>query len=154
MSISSAIDALSSLLGDRLSRSKSDLDIHGRNETHFAPMPPDAVAYPLSTDEVSQIVTICAAHKCPVIAWGTGTSLEGHSLAPRGGITVDMSRMTDVIAVNAADMDATVQPGITREALNTHLRATGLFFPVDPHHRNQPALARPAIRDISCRLRF
>ena len=132
MSISSAIDALSSLLGDRLSRSKSDLDIHGRNETHFAPMPPDAVAYPLSTDEVSQIVTICAAHKCPVIAWGTGTSLEGHSLAPRGGITVDMSRMTDVIAVNAADMDATVQPGITREALNTHLRATGLFFPVDP----------------------
>ena len=132
MSISSAIAALTTTLGDRLSRSKSDLDLHGRSETHFAPMPPDAVVYPVSTDEVAQIVTTCAAHDCPVIAWGTGTSLEGHSLAARGGITVDLSRMDAVIAVNAADMDATVQPGVTREALNTHLRATGLFFPVDP----------------------
>jgi D-lactate dehydrogenase (cytochrome) len=132
MSILSAIDALSSLLGDRLSRSKSDLDIHGRSETHFANMPPDAVAYPTSTQEVAQLVRICATHDCPVIAWGTGTSLEGHSLAVRGGVTVDLSRMNAVIAVNADDMDVTVQPGLTREALNTYLRDTGLFFPVDP----------------------
>ncbi len=132
MTISHAIDALSTLLGDRLSLSKSDLDIHGRSETHFAPMPPDAVAYPVSTAEVAEVVKICADNGCPVIAWGTGTSLEGHSLALRGGVTVDLSRMDAVVSVNAPDMDATVQPGVTREALNTHLRDTGLFFPVDP----------------------
>jgi D-lactate dehydrogenase (cytochrome) len=132
MSISSAIDALTSVLGDRLSRSKSDLDIHGRSETHFAPMPPDAVAYPLTTTEVAAVVRTCAEHNCPVIPWGTGTSLEGHSLAPQGGITIDLSRMDAVLTTNAPDMDVTVQPGVTREALNTHLRDTGLFFPVDP----------------------
>lgn len=132
MSISSAIDALTSVLGDRLSRSKSDLDIHGRSETHFAPMPPDAVAYPLSTTEVAAVVRTCAEHNCPVIPWGTGTSLEGHSLAPQGGITINLSRMDAVLTTNAPDMDVTVQPGVTREALNTHLRDTGLFFPVDP----------------------
>ena len=132
MSISSAIDALTSVLGDRLSRSKSDLDIHGRSETHFAPMPPDAVAYPLTTTEVAAVVRTCAEHNCPVIPWGTGTSLEGHSLAPQGGITIDLNRMDAVLTTNAPDMDVTVQPGVTREALNTHLRDTGLFFPVDP----------------------
>ena len=132
MSISSAIDALTSVLGDRLSRSKSDLDIHGRSETYFAPMPPDAVAYPLTTTEVAAVVRTCAEHNCPVIPWGTGTSLEGHSLAPQGGITIDLSRMDAVLTTNAPDMDVTVQPGVTREALNTHLRDTGLFFPVDP----------------------
>ena len=89
MSISSAIDALSSFLGDRLSRSKSDLDIH----THFAHMPPDAVAYPTSTAEVAAVVKTCAVHNCPVIPWVTGTSLEGHSLALHGGVTVDLGRM-------------------------------------------------------------
>lgn len=95
-------------------------------------MPPDAVAYATSTEEVAEIVKICAANNTPIIPWGTGTSLEGHSLAPRGGITVDLSRMDKILAVNTADMDAQVQPGVTREALNTHLRDTGLFFPVDP----------------------
>ena len=111
---------------------KSDLALHGHSESHFAPMPPDAVAYATSTEEVSQIVKICAAHNCPIIPWGTGTSLEGHSIAPRGGITIDLSRMDKILAVNTADMDVQVQPGVTREALNTHLRDTGLFFPVDP----------------------
>jgi len=95
-------------------------------------MPPDAVAYPTSTAEVAEVVKACAVHNCPIIPWGTGTSLEGHSLAPRGGVTVDLSRMETVLTINAADMDATVQPGVTRETLNTHLRDTGLFFPVDP----------------------
>lgn len=132
MTIDAAIAKLSSVLGDRLTRSKSDLDTHGRSETHFTPAPPDAVAYPANTQEVSAIAKICHEHGCPIIPWGTGTSLEGHSLAIRGGVTVDFSRMDQILAVNDADMDVVVQPGLTREALNEHLRATGLFFPVDP----------------------
>ena len=132
MTITSAIEALIPVLGERLSRSKSDLDLHGASESHFANTPPDAVVYPTSTEETAEIVKICAAHDCPVIPYGTGTALEGHTLAVRGGITVDFSRMNAVIEINAEDMDCRVQPGITREALNTELRATGLFFPVDP----------------------
>ena len=127
-----ALDALADLLGERLNRSPSDRDLHGRSESHFAPMPPDAVAYPETTAEVAQIVRICAGAGLPVIGWGAGTSLEGHALAPRGGVTVDFSRMARVLDVVPEDMVVTVQPGVTREALNTELRATGLFFPVDP----------------------
>lgn len=132
MTIQTALNALTSLLGDRLSRSKADLDLHGQSESHFPITPPDAVAYPNDTNDVAAIMQICAAHGCPVTAWGTGTSLEGHSQAIQGGISLDMSRMNRVIAVNTADMDVRVQPGLTREALNIELRATGLFFPVDP----------------------
>ncbi len=132
MSFETALRELSTLLGQRLSRSKSDLDLHARSESHFAPVPPDAVAYPESTEEVSALVRICAAHDCPVIGWGTGTSLEGQAQAFQGGVVVDFSRMGKMLEVNAADMDVRVQPGLTREALNTELRATGLFFPVDP----------------------
>ncbi|SLN25982.1 putative FAD-linked oxidoreductase [Pseudoruegeria aquimaris] len=132
MSIEAAISELIPLLGDRLSRSKGDLAQHGRSETYFANMLPDAVAYPESTEEVSRILATCHAQDCPVVAWGTGTSLEGHALAARGGISLDLSRMNRVLAVHPEDMDAVVQPGITREALNTELRATGLFFSVDP----------------------
>lgn len=127
-----AFAALRALLGTRFSTSRSDRDLHGRSESHFPPMPPDAVVYPESTAEVSQIVQICAAHGLPVIGWGTGSSLEGHAIAPRGGVTVDFSRMNRVLEIAADDMIAVVQPGVTREALNTELRATGLFFPVDP----------------------
>ncbi len=132
MSIQSAIDALKPLLGDRLSCSKSDLDAHGGSETHFAPAPPDAVAFPKNTAEVAALVKICAAHECPVIPFGTGTALEGHTLALRGGVTVDMRHMNKVLSVHPEDMDVVIQPGLTREELNTELRATGLFFPVDP----------------------
>lgn len=132
MSVQTAIAALETVLGDRLSRSKSDLALHGQNEAHFDVVLPDAVAYPETTQEVSEIVRICAKHVCPVVAWGTGTSLEGHALAIRGGITVDMTHMNKVLEVNTADMDVRVQPGVTRHALNEDLRATGLFFPVDP----------------------
>ena len=102
------------------------------SESYFPPMPPEAVAYPETTEEVAQIMRICAAHDCPVVGWGTGTSLEGQAQAPHGGLCVDFSRMNKVLAIHPEDMDVTLQPGVTREALNTELRATGLFFPVDP----------------------
>lgn len=127
-----ALTALATFLGQRLSTSKSDLDLHARSESYFAPMPPDAVAYPETTAEVRQIVEICAEYGTPLIAWGTGTSLEGHASAVRGGVCVDFSRMNRILEIRPADMDVTVQPGVTREALNTELRATGLMFPVDP----------------------
>ncbi len=132
MSRDEGFAALEALLGARFSRSQSDRDLHGRDEGHFAPMPPDAVVYPETTAEVAEIVRICAAAGLPVIGWGAGTSLEGHALAVRGGVCVDFQRMARVIEVLPEDMIAVVQPGVTREALNTELRATGLFFPVDP----------------------
>ena len=127
-----AISELKALLGDRLSTADSILNLHGDNETYYDLMPPDAVAFPNDTTEVSEIVKICHAHGCPVIPWGVGTSLEGHALPVRGGVTIDMINMNKVIDVAAEDLYAIVQPGITREELNTELRATGLFFPVDP----------------------
>ena len=130
--ISDAVATLKTLLGDRLSLSPSDLDLHGQSESHFTTTPPDAVAYPGSTQEVQAIVTICQQHSCPMIGWGTGTSLEGHTLAVRGGITVDFSRMSNVLKISPEDMTVRIQPGVTRKALNEELRATGLFFPVDP----------------------
>ncbi|MGR3433495.1 MAG: FAD-binding oxidoreductase [Shimia sp.] len=132
MSTHTAIEALGDLLGERLTTSKSDLALHGQSETHFAPMPPDAVAYPRDTDEVAAIVRICAQHGCPVIGYGTGTALEGHVSAVRGGVAVDFREMAQVLEVNAADMDVRVQPGLTRKGLEAELRATGLMFPVDP----------------------
>lgn len=132
MITSDALHALSTLLGQRLSTSKFELDSHGQSESYFPPTPPDAVAFPVSTDEVSAILKICHAHEVPVIGWGAGTSLEGHALAHTGGLCVDFRNMARVLDIRPEDMTVTVQPGITREALNTELRATGLFFPVDP----------------------
>lgn len=132
MSIDTAIRALVPLLGDRLSLSKSDLAAHGQSEVHFVATPPDAVVYPKDTQQVSEIVKICAEHRCPVIGYGAGTSLEGHTLAVQGGISVDFRDMAAVVETSSDDMTVRVQPGITREALNEDLRATGLFFPVDP----------------------
>ena len=127
-----ALDALRESLGERLSTGKSDLLNHGRSETWHPEMPPDAVAYPDTADEVAAIVRVCAAHGVPVIGWGAGTALEGHASAPRGGLTVDFRRMGAVLEVLEEDMLVRVQPGCTREALNAALRATGLMFPVDP----------------------
>lgn len=132
MSIDSAIHALEQTLGNQLTRSKSDLMAHGQSETHFDPMMPQAAIYPRNTHEVSQIMTLCHAHDCPVIGFGAGTSLEGQTLAVRGGITIDFKEMSRIIEVNHDDMTVRVQPGVTREALNEDLRSTGLFFPVDP----------------------
>ncbi|WP_118135756.1 FAD-binding oxidoreductase [Oceanicella sp. SM1341] len=127
-----AIARLRNLLGDRLSTSEAIRDHHGQNESYYPVTLPDAVAFPETTEEVSGVMRICHEEGCPVVAWGTGTSLEGHALAFHGGITLDLSRMDKVLAVHDEDLDATIQPGVTREALNTELRATGLFFPIDP----------------------
>ena len=132
MAHETAIEDLVSILGQRLSCSKSDLESHGRSETHFPLSPPDAVAYPESTEDVARIVTACAAHRTPIIGWGAGTSLEGQAQAIHGGVSVDFSRMNKVLEINQDDLTVRVQPGVTREALNQELRATGLMFPVDP----------------------
>src|SRR6476646_2691461 len=105
---------------------------HGNTVTWVKAEPPDAVAFPDSTQEVSDIVKLCAARRVPVIAFGTGTSLEGHVNAPLGGICLDLSQMKRVIAVHAEDLDCVIEPGITRKELNEHLRDQGLFFPIDP----------------------
>jgi len=132
MTIQNALEELSSFLGQRLSRSKSDLEQHGASETHFPLTPPDAVVYPRTAEEVSEIVKICARNGCPVVGWGAGTSLEGQAQAFSGGISVDFRDMNKILKLSPEDMDVIVQPGITREVLNAELRATGLFFPVDP----------------------
>ncbi|MEO1467998.1 MAG: FAD-linked oxidase C-terminal domain-containing protein [Pseudomonadota bacterium] len=132
MSIESAIGALAAVFGERLSRGEAIRAQHGRDEAHHAPRLPDAVAWPETTAEVARAAAICHEHRCPIVPWGTGTSLEGHVIPVAGGLTLDFARMDRVLAVNAADMDAVVQPGVTRTALNTRLRDTGLFFPVDP----------------------
>ncbi|MHA3914473.1 FAD-binding oxidoreductase [Halovulum sp. GXIMD14793] len=132
MSIETAIDRLRKALGDRFETSDASHALHGTNESYYPETLPDGVAYPANTDEVARIVRICAEENCPIIPWGVGTSLEANALAISGGISLDMSRMDKVLEVAAEDMLTIVQPGVTREALNTDLRATGLFFPIDP----------------------
>ena len=105
---------------------------HGRDESFHTPAPPDAVAFARSTEEVAEIVTLCARHNTPVVAFGAGSSLEGHVMAVEGGVCIDLSQMNAIVAVRPEDMDCTVQAGVTRKQLNAHLRDTGLFFPIDP----------------------
>ena len=130
--IETAISILKQRFGDRLQTSAAIREQHGHTTTWIENQSPDAVVFPHTTQEVSDIVKTCAAHRVPVIPFGTGTSLEGHVNAPAGGISVDLTQMDKVLAVHAEDLDCVVQPGVTREALNTHLRDQGLFFPIDP----------------------
>lgn len=126
------IAALQAMLGDRLSLSQAVREQHGRGETWHHAKAPDAVAFAESTAEVQAIVRLCAEHRVPVIAFGTGTSLEGHVAAEQGGICIDLSRMDKILEVHPEDMDVRVQPGVRRKQLNEYLRDTGLFFPIDP----------------------
>jgi len=128
-----AISELSGLLGKRLTTSQAVRDEHANGECGvYTPQPPDAVAFPRSTEEVAEIVTICAEHGVPMIPYGTGTSVEGNVTAPHGGVCIDLSEMNEIVRVNEADLDCTVQAGVTRKQLNLHLKDTGLFFPIDP----------------------
>jgi D-lactate dehydrogenase (cytochrome) len=123
---------LRELLGERLSTSEAVRQQHGKDESFHEVAPPDAVAFANSTDEVAAIVTACARHRTPVIAYGTGTGLEGHVQALHGGVCIDVSQMNDILQVNGEDLDCRVQPGVTRKQLNSYLRDSGLFFPIDP----------------------
>ena len=127
-----AIASIGQRLGDRLTVNATVREQHANVLTWLPNQPPDAVAFALSTEEVAEIVRICAEHRVPVIPFGTGTSLEGHVNAPKGGVCIDLSRMDAVIAVHPEDLDCTVQAGVTRKRLNEHLRDSGLFFPIDP----------------------
>jgi D-lactate dehydrogenase (cytochrome) len=126
------IDGLRERFGDRLSTAATVREQHGKDESYHTPQRPDAVVFARSTAEIVDVVRLCAAHKTPVIPFGAGTSLEGHVAALEGGISIDLSQMNRVVRVSPADLDCTVEAGVTRKQLNTHLRDTGLFFPIDP----------------------
>jgi D-lactate dehydrogenase (cytochrome) len=130
--LQSAIDELKALFGERLTTSTGVRDHHSKDESWHHPHRPDAVVFPNTTAEVAEIVRICARHNTPVIAYGTGTSLEGNVIPHQGGVVVDLANMNQVLRVNAEDLDVTVQARVTRKELNAHIRDQGLFFPIDP----------------------
>src|SRR6187551_3583759 len=130
--IKRTIAALNAAFGNRVVTSQAVREQHGNTLTWIANQPPDAVVFPQNTDDVQQTVRICAGHGMPVIPFGVGSSLEGHVNAPQGGVSVDFRDMNKVLAVHGEDLDCVVEPGITRKALNEHLRDRGVFFPIDP----------------------
>jgi len=126
------LSALEGVFGERLSTTQAMREHHGRDESFYDPMLPDAVVFARSTEEVAAAVRLCSQFDVPMIPYGTGTSLEGHVLALRGGVTIDLSQMDKLVAVHAEDLTATVQAGVTRKQLNQEIRDSGLFFPIDP----------------------
>ena len=130
--VAAVVRELAARFGNRLVTSQAVREQHGNTTTWIANEPPDAVVFPQDTADVQEIVRICAAQRVPVIPFGTGTSLEGHINAPLGGVSIDFRDMNRVLTVHAEDLDCVVEPGVTRKALNEHLRDQGLFFPIDP----------------------
>src|SRR4030095_4226416 len=130
--VKAVLTALAAKFGNRLVTSQAVREQHANTTTWIANEPPDAVVFPQATEEVQDIVRICAERRVPVIPFGTGTSLEGHINAPNGGVSIDFRDMNRVLTVNAQDLDCVIEPGITRKQLNEHLRDQGLFFPLDP----------------------
>ena len=130
--MATALGILKQRFGDRLQTGEALRRQHANTLTWIENQPPDAVLFVESAAEVVDVVQIASAHRLPLIPFGAGTSLEGHVNAPLGGLSVDFSRMDRLIAVNERDLDCVVEPGISRVALNSQLRDTGLFFPVDP----------------------
>lgn len=130
--VARVVSILTQRFGERASTAQAVREQHGRGEGYQPTAAPDLVVFAETTEEVAEVVSTCAAHKVPVIPFGTGTSLEGHVAALTGGVSIDVSAMNQVLEVNAEDLDCRVQAGVTRKALNEHLRDTGLFFPIDP----------------------
>ena len=130
--VEQAIAALTAAFGNRVVTSQAVREQHGNTVTWIPNQPPDAVVYPQSTEDVQQAVGICAKHGMPIIAFGQGSSLEGHVNAPQGGVSIDFRDMNKVLAVHPEDLDCVVEPGITRKQLNEQIRDRGVFFPIDP----------------------
>jgi D-lactate dehydrogenase (cytochrome) len=125
-------DSLTGLFGERVSFTLAMREQHGASESHYLTSLPDAVVFPLSTEEVVALVKLCVANDVPIVAFGAGTCMEGQTTPLAAGVCVNMSRMDAIVTVNAADFDCTVQAGVRRKALNENLRDMGLFFPIDP----------------------
>jgi D-lactate dehydrogenase (cytochrome) len=130
--VDAVIAAASAFLGERITVNAAIREQHSHGEDSSTPTLPDAVAFVSTTEEVSRLLALCHQHSVPVVPFGAGTSLEGHVNPIRAGISLDLSRMTAVLEVNEADMDCLIEPGVTRQQLNEHLRDKGMFFPVDP----------------------
>jgi D-lactate dehydrogenase (cytochrome) len=130
--VAGVVDRLRARFGERLSTSEAVRRQHGKDESYHPSVPPDAVFFAQTTDEIAEVVKLCAAHRVPVIPYAAGTSLEGHVAALHGGVSIDVNQMNRILRVSVADLDVTVEPGVTRKQLNEHLRDTGLFFPIDP----------------------
>jgi len=126
------IEALKTRFAERCSTALVVREQHGRDESSFEAPPPAAVVFAESTQDVADAVKLASQYSVPVIPFGVGTSLEGHLLAVQGGISIDLSHMNQVLAINAEDLTVTVQPGVTRKQLNEAVKSTGLFFPIDP----------------------
>lgn len=130
--VGKVLGILKQSFGERFQTGQAFRDQHAHTTSYLPAQLPDGVIFVESADDVKSVVRVCAAHRVPMIPFGTGSSLEGHINAPNGGISIDFSRMNRVLEINAEDLDVVVEPGVTREQLNTELRATGLFFPIDP----------------------
>ena len=132
MTSEALLSRLRDVAGDRLSTGTAVREHHSRSESHHHGVLPDAVVFPASTAEVQAIVAACAEYRCPMTAFGAGSSLEGHVVPVHGGISVDLTRMNRIVRLNAEDLDVTVEAGVTRKQLEKHLRSSGLMFPLDP----------------------
>ena len=136
MNVEASINEIKSLKDNQLVTNKSILEQHSRGEDYYLPKLPDAVFYANSTNDVKDVVEICAKNKTPIIPFGSGTSLEGHILPIKGGISIDLSNMKKILEVNADDLDCRVEAGVNRILLNENIKNNGLFFPIDPGASN------------------
>lgn len=130
--IAAAVAILKQRFGERAQTGQAIREQHGHTTTYVPTQAPDIVIFVQTTQDVQDVVRICAEHKVPVIAFGAGSSLEGQVNAPAGGVSIDLTQMNRVLAVHSEDLDCVIEPGITRRELNEYLRDTGLFFPIDP----------------------
>ncbi|MEN9630338.1 MAG: hypothetical protein RJA10_3566 [Pseudomonadota bacterium] len=126
------LQALRDRFGERCSTATAVCEQHGRDESAYPITPPEVVVFCESTEDVVAVVKLADEHAVPVIPFGVGSSLEGHTLAVQGGVCIDLGRMNQVLRVNPEDLTVTVQAGVTREQVNREIRDTGLFFPIDP----------------------